>query len=694
MKYLFADLETYSATPIRFGQHRYAEDCEILLFGYAIDDAPAKVWDCTRNPTMPAELREALDEVVNGDAKSVWHNGMNFDTIVIDHVLGIRIPPAKIVDTMVMAYQHGLPGALGDLCDVMRLSKDKAKDKDGARLVQEFCKPQPVGRKLSRRTRETHPDDWARFVNYCRLDVEAERELFRRMPKFNLSRNEKALQVLDAEINRHGMLMDVDLARGAIELYDRQKRQLAKAVVEKTAGAVQSATQRDALIAYLRDSYGWEITSMTKSELEQRVRDESVPEPVRELLKIRLMSTKTSIQKFRAVLDAVSSDNRLRGCLQFRGAARTGRFSGRRFQPQNLARPTMPEEEINWAIETVKDGTFGLWFEDPSAVLPNLLRGLIVATPGQKLVVADFSNIEGRVLAWLAGEEWKLGAFRAYDEGHGHDLYKLAYSRGFGVKPEDVTKQQRQIGKVMELALGYGGGASAFLTFAKGYGINLEDMANAVRHAVDPTLWSYAETFYAKGSTAQQRQKMSRDVFCACDSVKRAWRKANNDIVSLWDDVARGVKRAVRHGETYRIHDLTFSMMKNFLTIRLPSGRHLAYPSPRMEENNGPSGEGFSYMGVEQFSRKWTRIRSYGPKCVENIVQAISCDLLCEAMLRLDAAGYKTILTVHDEIIAEAPDTSEFSYDRMAALMTEVPAWARGLPLAAAGYEDYRYKKD
>lgn len=691
MKYLFADLETYSATPIRFGQHRYAEDCEVLLFGYAIDDEPAKVWDLTRDREMPQDLHDALNLVIHGDAKTVWHNGMNFDTIVLEHALGLRIPLEKIVDTMVMAYQHGLPGALGDLSDVLRLPVDKGKDKDGKRLVQEFCKPQPAGRKITRRTRETHPEDWARFVNYCRLDVEAERELFKKIPKFNCTAAEKTLQVLDARINRHGMLMDVDLARGAIELYDRQKKSLAREVQDRTGGAVESATQRDALIAYLKEAYGWEIESMTKGELEQRVKDESVPEPVRELLKIRLMSTKTSIQKFRAVLDSVSSDNRLRGCLQFRGAARTGRFSGRRFQPQNLARPSMPEADITWAIETIKDDTFDLWFDDPSSVLPNLLRGLIVASPKKKLVVADFSNIEGRVLAWLAGEKWKIRAFEDFDAGRGHDLYKLTYSRAFGISPKSVTKAQRQIGKVMELALGYGGGASAFQTFARGYGIDLKEMAEAVRAAIDPTIWAQAEKLYAKMAT-DQKLGMSRDVFCACDSVKRAWRFANADIVRLWNDVNEAVNRALVDRESVHLNGLVFRKYKAYLLIQLPSGRYLSYPAPRVEE--GLSGTGFSYMGVEQFSRKWARIRSYGPKCVENIVQAISCDLLCEAMLRLDEAGYTTILTVHDEIIAEAPDEAAYSYDRMAKLMTERPAWAHGLPLAAAGYEDYRYKKD
>lgn len=696
MKYLFADLETFSPLNLpQVGSFRYAEDCEILLWGYAIDTEPARVWDCTNPQTkeMPEALAKALKEVQAGERKIVWHNGMSFDTVVLA-AHGYHIPLEMIVDTMVIAYQHGLPGALGDLCDVLRMPTDKAKDKDGKRLVQLFCKPQPECYKVRRHDRYTKPEDWIKFVNYCRLDVEAERELFKALPKWNCTEWEHRLQVLDAEINRRGMQIDVELAEAAVELSERNKKLLAEETQRQTNGEVGAATQRDALIDYMAREYGWKIDTMTKAELEKRVDDPSVPEPVRELLKLRLMSTKTSIQKFKALLRRVNKDGRMRGGLQFRGASRTGRWSGRGFQGQNLARPTVSQKEIDFATEVLKqrDGTFECFYEDPSSVLPNLLRGEIIAPPGKKLIVADYSNVEGRVLAWLAGEEWKLQAFRDFDAGHGHDLYKLAYARAFGVKPEDVTKPQRQIGKVLELALGYGGGAPAFARFAKAYGIDLSDMAEYVKSTAPRAVWLEAVDGYPYFVEKNRTGGLEREAFIACDVLKRLWRKTNPKIVQFWANVGQAVQKAIVSRESVRVSYVAFARTESFLVIRLPSGRLLCYPSPKT--NPGVGKDSFTYMGVNQFSRKWEKIESYGAKNVENITQAVACDLLSEGLLRMDAAGYKTVLTIHDEAITEAPDTDEYTFKKMEHLMSTLPDWAPGLPLVAAGYEAYRYRKD
>lgn len=614
MKYLFADLETFSPLNLpQVGSFRYAEDCEILLWGYAIDNEPARVWDCTNPQTkeMPEALAKALKEVQAGERKIVWHNGMMFDTVVLA-AHGYHIPLEMIVDTMVIAYQHGLPGALGDLCDVLRMPTDKAKDKDGKRLVQLFCKPQPECYRVRRHDRYTKPEDWIKFVNYCRLDVEAERELFNVLPKWNCTEWEHRLQVLDAEINRRGMQIDVELAEAAVELSERNKKLLAEETQRQTRGEVGAATQRDALIDYMAREYGWKIDTMTKAELEKRVDDPSVPDPVRELLKLRLMSTKTSIQKFKALLRRVNKDGRIRGGLQFRGAARTGRWGGRGFQPQNLARPTMPQREIDFAAAVLKDGTFECFYEDPSSVLPNLLRGEIIAPAGKKLIVADYSNVEGRVLAWLAGEEWKLQAFRDFDAGHGHDLYKLAYARAFGVKPEDVTKPQRQIGKVLELALGYGGGAPAFARFAKAYGIDLSDMAEYVKSTAPRAVWLEAVDGYPYFVEKNRTGGLEREAFIACDVLKRLWRKSNPKIVQFWANVGQAVQKAIVSRESVRVGYVAFTRTESFLVIRLPSGRLLCYPSPKTNPSVGK--DSFTYAGTNQFSRKWEKIESYGAK--------------------------------------------------------------------------------
>lgn len=349
----------------------------------------------------------------------------------------------------------------------------------------------------------------------------------------------------------------------------------------------------------------------------------------------------------------------------------------------------MRNDEIEFAIEATKEGLLDMFYEDPMPVLSNLLRGLLIASKGKKLVVADYSNVEGRVLAWLAGEEWKLKAFRDFDAGVGHDLYKLTYARAFNVKPETVTKAQRQMGKVLELGMGYGGGAGAFRTFALAYGIDLHDMADAVKSSISPTIWAEACEWYPKALLGGFTEGMDKEVFLACDSVKRAWRKANAQIVQFWYDMDAGVRQALIEGGPVRVgRHITVDKKGNYLRVRLPSGRYLIYPSPRIDD------DGISYFGVAQVSRKWARIRSWGGKFVENVTQAAACDLLCEALLNLEAEGYQTVLTVHDEAICEVPDTAAFSAERMEKIMCRLPKWAAGLPLAAAGFESLRYRKD
>lgn len=349
---LYCDIETFSPTPITCGTHRYAEDAEVMLWPYAIDDGPVEVWDVTSGEPMPSDLKAALDDP---GVMTVWHNGGMFDTVVLLHAMDIDLPLERVHDTMVQALSHSLPGSLGDLCDILGVDTDKAKDKDGRQLIHLFCKPRPASFKGPRRAdRETHPEQWAKFVEYARLDVDAMREVYRKLPVWNYRGEELALWHLDQRINRRGFQVDMDLVHGAIRAVEREQKKLAKRTQRMTDGAVQAATQRDAMLAHLLAEYGVELPDMQKSTLERRINDPDLPEAMRELLAIRLQASTTSTSKYKTLAKAVSSDGRLRGTLQFNGASRTGRWAGRLFQPQNIARGTVHGAALELGIEAIK----------------------------------------------------------------------------------------------------------------------------------------------------------------------------------------------------------------------------------------------------------------------------------------------------------------------------------------------------
>ncbi len=320
----------------------------------------------------------------------------------------------------------------------------------------------------------------------------------------------------------------------------------------------------------------------------------------------------------------------------------------------------------------------------------NAIRGVLVAPPGKKLVVADLSNIEGRVLAWLAGEAWKLQAFRDYDAGSGPDLYKLAYAKAFGVTPEDVDKAQRQIGKVMELMLGFEGGVGAYITGAATYGIDLEAMAESAIGAIpDDTLDQARDFLQWQRDQGRSQHGLSDQAFLVCDAFKRLWREAHPAISSWWPELKHTAIAAVeRPGVTLDTRGIKVRRDGAWLRLRLPSGRYLCYPQPRVDDG------ALSYMGIDQYTRRWQRIKTYGGKLAENVTQAAARDVLAHSMPRIEAAGYAIVLTVHDEVISEAPDIPDFNPEHLAALMASNPPWAEGLPLAAAGFEAYRYRKD
>ena len=376
---------------------------------------------------------------------------------------------------------------------------------------------------------------------------------------------------------------------------------------------------------------------------------------------------------------------------RFRCDGRIVSNSGRTFQPQNLPRPTLDNEAIDEGIESLKAGTAGLIYTNVMEVASSAIRGCIVAPKGKKLVIADLSNIEGRGLAWLAGEEWKLQAFRDFDAGQGFDLYKLAYAKSFGIDPAKVTKDQRQVGKCQELSLGYQGGVGAFVTFASAYSIDLDALAKAVLPNAPQELLGEARKFLAwlKLKPKPETYGLAEDTFIACDVVKRGWRKGHPAIAAWWPMLEQAFRDAIESPK-YTFNCGTVAMRRDgsWLRVRLPSGRALCYPSPNIDD-----GGNCTYMGMNQYSRKWERLKTYAGKIAENATQAFARDILAYNMPRIEAEGYRIVLSVHDELLTETPDSNEFTHERLSALMSTVPPWAEGLPLNAEGFETDRYRK-
>lgn len=679
---LWADIETASPVPISSGTWAYAEKARVLMFAWAIDDGPVRCWDMTAPGPMPASLTAALaDEACT----VVFHNGAMFDLVLLEHAAGIHVPLERLHDTMVQALSHSLPAGLAALCDVLKVPVDKAKDKAGRQLIRLFCSPRPDG---SWATRETHPAEWARFLEYARLDVEAMRECYRRMPTWNLNAREREVFLLDQRINRRGIAVDVELARTAVAAVDAEQARLHERTRELTLAMVDTATQRDAMLAHILAEYGVALPDLQAATLERRIADPDLPAGLRELLAVRLAASTTSTAKYKALLKSVSSDGRLRGTKQFRGAGRTGRWSGRIVQPDNLPRQTLPQATIEADIKAFKAGVADVACDDVMASASNAIRGAIVAPRGMKLVIADLANIEGRVLAWIAGERWKLQAFGDYDAGTGHDLYKLAYARSFAIAPEDVTKEQRAVGKVMELGLGYQGSVGAFITFAAVYGINLEDLADRALPSIAADVLVEARGGWDWARKSKRTYGLSERAYIACDAIKRLWRAAHPGVVGMWSALEQAAVRAtLNEGVTCKAGPLAARRDGNWLRVRLPSGNYLCYPSPRVDD----SGQ-VSFVGTDQYTKKWDRLKTYGGRLVENACQSIARDVLAAWLLRAEVGGFTPVMHVHDEIVAEVPDTDEYSVEGLIALLPD-DEWMRGLPLAAEGFESMRYRK-
>lgn len=645
MKKLSIDIETFSDIDlIKCGVYKYADSpaFEILLFAYSIDDGEIHIVDLVRGEELPDEITEAIksDTVI----KTAFN--AQFERVCLSKHLGILLDPSSWYCTAVQAAELSLPSSLADVGAALGLERQKMTD--GKELIKYFCVPCKPTKSNGSRTRNmpwNAPEKWALFKEYCKRDVDVERQIAEKLKKYPLSKSEHDLYVLDQNINDRGVLVDLELARQAVKLNSIQTAVATEQAYTLTG--LENPNSVAQLKAWLTEN-GVEIDSLSKKAV-AALADETDGD-IQEMLHLRLLMSKTSVKKYEAVMRSVCRDNRVRGMMRFCGASRTGRWSGQILQVQNLPQNHLPD--LTLARDIVKDGDFemlDMTFGNVPNVLSELIRTVLIPKQNHRFIVADFSAIEARVLSWLAGEQWRLDTFR-----NGGDIYCASASQMFRVPVEKhgVNGHLRQKGKISELACGYGGSVGA-----------LKNMG-----AVE------------MGVPEDELQGLIND-----------WRNANPHIVKLWTEVGNTAMKAIKEKTIVSLGKLVFMYERGILFIRLPSGRRLSYIKPRIGTNRF-GGDSITYMGVGA-SKKWERLETFGGKLVENIVQAIARDLLASAMMNVANAGYDIVFHVHDEIIAEAPD-GQGSVDEMCMLMSINPDWADGIPLSADGYECEYYRKD
>ncbi|HHI1869241.1 TPA: DNA polymerase [Escherichia coli] len=723
MSYLFLDFETFSEADLKkVGSYAYAEhpSTEVLICTYAFDDEPVRVWDCTDGSDMPGDLHRALRRLVkpNSRIKMVWHNGGLFDRLIMKHCWDFDIPVSNTIDTMIWAFRHALPGSLDALCEVLGVSADNAKDKRGKALIKRFSKPTPKNYKIRRYTAETHPDEWAMFIRYAVSDITAMREVFHKLPRWGNSEFEDRVLELDQLINDRGFKVDVALAEAAIEAVEKHKAQLQEEAQRKYGG---SLTGKDFLPILRELSPAHRIHNAQKSTLNDLLADDDLPDDARMIIEMRLGAASTASTKYNPLLLGRSSDDRRRGCIQYGGAKRTLRFAGKGFQPQNLARGYYHDDELDKGISALLKGRAHRRF-DVAKLTASTVRSCIIPEAGHKFVVADYSNVEGRGLAWLAGEDDLIEVFV-----NGVDVYKKLASTVFNVAYEAVTKDQRQIAKAMVLGLGYAGGVGAFVTFAKNLGLDLNDMTNTLDGTFPDHIWAATARGYEWARIQEAKRPprpgekddrpsyiLDKKVWRTCDALKRMYREANPAIVQFWRDIEDAAMAAIRNpGKEFTAGPRGVKFSRNvetdnngnkvagwWLRMTLPSGRVMSYPGVGLSVSKETDEDGkvstnvrIKYQGENQLTRQWGFQYTYSGKLVENCTQALCRDLLANALLNVEANGYPIVLHVHDEIICETPDSPEYNVAELERLMCELPDWAKGFPLVAEGSEMYRYAK-
>lgn len=650
------DIETYSSVDLAgSGVYAYTEapDFDILLIGYKFDDeAEVHVIDTLAvDRDFDPELYEFREALTDPDIIKTAFNA-NFERTCLAKWTGAAMPPEEWRCTMIKALTLGLPGNLADVGIAMGLPEEKLKDPQGKALIQFFSKPCKPTRTNGQRTRNLpahDPAKWKLFIEYNRQDVVTEQEILRQLDIYKTPESEQQLWALDQHMNDNGVKLDIPMVEKIVE-YDTQRRQ----ELQEEAKVLTGLANPNSLARLKKwlSKQGVTMTSVTKDTIAATLQTD-IPDSVRRMLEIRTALGKTSVAKYSTMLTAVCQDHRLRGILQFYGANRSGRWAGRLVQTHNLAKNSLPDLDLARELAAAGDfDTLATLFGETAFVFSELIRTAFIPSDGCRFVVSDFAAIEARVLAWIAGEEWTLEAFR-----QGKDIYCETASMMYRVPVEKHGQNShlRQKGKVAVLACGYQGGVGAMKRMDKGGSIPEDEL----------------------------------------QSVVDQWREANPKVVKLWRTCELAAKTAIQEHRTVRLaHGIAFSYINRNLFIQLPSGRKLCYWDTRLKQDDYTGRLSITYMGVNQETKQWGETETYGGKLVENIVQATARDCLAVAMTRVSALGYKIVMHVHDEMIVDVPNTDTEAPGRINAIMAQPIDWAEGLPLKGDTYETPFYKKD
>lgn len=649
IKVLGIDIETFSSVDIAScGLYKYAEsdDFTILLFAYACDDKPVQIVDFASGETLPERIFQALTD------PNILKTAFNasFERICIGRHYGIDLPIEQWECTMVRSAMLGLPLSLAQVGKVLSLEDQKMTE--GKALIKYFscpCKPTKVNGGRTRNLPEHAPNKWDTFKRYCIRDVEVEQAIRNKTKAFIIPDSEKELYVIDQRINDRGVLVDMDLVKHAIRMDTLYKGRLNAEAAELSG--LDNPNSVAQLKTWLEKETGSEVTTLNKKDIPDLLKI-SDSEVVDRMLRIRQEMAKTSTKKYEAMEKAACDDNRVRGLLQFYGANRTGRWAGRLVQVQNL--PQNHINDLDYARTLVKSGDLDMVemaYGNVPDTLSQLIRTAFIAKSGYTFIVCDFSAIEARVIAWLAGEHWRLDVFRTHGK-----IYEASASMMFHVPVEAITKTdpRRQKGKIAELALGYQGGVGAMKTMGgERMGLSETEMQEIVTH----------------------------------------WRKANPAIVRLWADIENCAKATITSSQLTECHGLHFYKSMGLLMVRLPSGRSLCYPKPAIGTNRFGN-ESITYEGLNQTTKQWGIQETYGGKLVENIVQAIARDCLAVTILRLEKRGFPIVFHVHDEVIIEARTDGSQTLEEVENVFKHPIPWAEDLPLKGAGYMTDYYLKD